>query len=80
MQNFACVRGGANKTQIVYSCNLNFHTVKTYLDLLIRNGLAEIVEGETLKYRTTQKGAEALRHFQEIERLIPEMELQEVPA
>jgi len=48
-----------------------------YLDLLIRNGLAEIVEGETQRYRTTPKGAEVLLHFQEIELLMPEMEAQE---
>jgi len=68
---------GANKTQIVYSCNLNFHTVVPYLDLLIRNGLAESVEGETLRYRTTPKGAQALLHFQEIEKLMPEIGMQE---
>jgi hypothetical protein len=51
-----------------------------YLDLLIRNALAERVEGETLRYRTTLKGAEALRHFQEIEKLMPEMEVQEEAA
>ena len=75
-----CVRRGANKTQIVYLCNLNFHTVVPYLDLLIRNGLAERVEGETLRYRTTPKGAEVLLHFQEIEKLMPEMEVQEEVA
>jgi predicted transcriptional regulator len=72
--------GGANKTQIVYSSNLNFHTVVPYLDLLIRNGLAERVEGERPRYRTTPKGAEVLQHFQEIELLMPEMEAQEEPA
>jgi len=51
-----------------------------YLDLLIRNGLAEIVEGETLRYRTTSKGAEVLLHFQEIEKLMPEMKVQEEVA
>ena len=72
--------GGANKTQIVYLSNLNFHTVVPYLDLLIRNGLAERVEGENAMYRTTAKGAEVLQHFQEIEKLMPEMEAQEEPA
>jgi predicted transcriptional regulator len=64
---------GANKTQIVYSCNLNFRTVVPYLDLLIKNGLAEKVGGEMPRYRTTSKGFEALHYFQEIEKLIPEM-------
>jgi len=59
--------GGANKTQIVYSCNLNFHTVVPYLDLLIKNGLAERVEGEIVRYRITPRGEEALGHLQEPE-------------
>jgi len=80
LQNFAGVLGGANKTQIVYLSNMNFHTVVPYLDLLIRNGLAERVEGENAMYRTTPKGAEVLQHFQEIEKLMPEMEAQEEPA
>lgn len=42
----ACVGGGgASKTQIVYACNLNFHTVKPYLELITRNGLAIGDEG-----------------------------------
>ena len=70
------MRGGANKTQIVYSSNLNFRTVAPYLDLLIRNGLVETVEDGALRYRTTPKGAKVLQHFQEIETLIPEMEVE----
>ncbi|MCX6678856.1 MAG: DNA-binding protein [Methanothrix sp.] len=65
---------------MVYSCNLNFHTVVPYLDLLTINGLVERVEGEKLRFRTTLKGAQALHHFQEIEKLMPEMEVQEEPA
>jgi predicted transcriptional regulator len=71
---------GANKTQIVYSCNLNFHTVVPYLDLLIRNELVGRVEGKVPRYRTTCKGFEALRHFQEIEKLMPEMEVQDIES
>jgi len=44
-----------------------------YLDLLINSGLAEKVEGEMPRYRTTSKGFEALHYFQEIEKQIPEM-------
>jgi predicted transcriptional regulator len=74
MQHFASVRGGANKTQIVYSCNMNFHSVVPYLDLLVRNGLVERVEGKILRYKTTGRGMQALGHFQEIEKLMPEMQ------
>jgi len=51
-----------------------------YLDLIIKNDLAERVEGERPRYRTTPKGAEVLQHFQEIEKLMPEMEAQEEMA
>jgi len=63
----------ANKTQIVYSCNLNFHSVVPYLDLIIKNGLAKRVEGEQILYRITSKGVKALRHMQALEKLIVEM-------
>ena len=63
---------GANKTQIVYSCNLNFHTVVPYMDLLIKNGLAERMEGEIVRYRITPRGEEALGHLQELEKMIVE--------
>jgi predicted transcriptional regulator len=59
---------------------LNFHTVVPYMDLLIRNGLVERVESEILRYRTTSKGVQALQHFQEIEKLMPDMEVQEEAA
>ena len=69
-----CGGGGANKTQIVYSCNMNFHSVVPYLDLLVRNGLVERVEGKILRYKTTGRGMQALQHFHEIEKLMPEMQ------
>ena len=65
--------GGVNKTQIVCSCNLNFHSVVPYLDLIINNGLAKRVEGEQILYRITPKGKKALRHMQALEKLIVEM-------
>ena len=65
--------GGANKTQIVYSCGLNFHTVVPYLELITRNGLAVKVDGTTLRYKTTAKGEEALRCLRELEELMPEL-------
>lgn len=73
MQYFAGVRGGATKTQIVYSCNLNFHTVVPYIDLLLKNGLVERLEGEHPRWRTTARGEEALRHMQALQEMMPEM-------
>ena len=72
-----CGGGGANKTQIVYSCNMNFHTVVPYLDLLINNDLVERSEGKLIRYRTTAKGEAALRCFRELEAMIPEMVMEE---
>ena len=63
---------GVNKTQIVYSCNLNFHSVVPYLDILTKNGLAERLEGEHIRYRITPKGAQALRYMQKLEKMIVE--------
>jgi predicted transcriptional regulator len=54
------VPGGASKTQIVYNSNMNFHTVVPYLELLVRNGLAERTEGGVPRYKTTAKGT---KHF-----------------
>jgi len=68
-----CGDGGANKTQIVYSCNLNFHTVVPYLERLIRNGLAERIDSEIVRYQATTKGLQVLGCFRQIEEAIPEM-------
>jgi len=46
--------------------------VVPYLDLLIKNGLAEKLEGEHIRYRITPKGTKALRHMRELEKLIVE--------
>ena len=60
LQYFASLLSGeANKTQIVHSCNLNFHTVVPYLDLLLKNGLPERLEGENCSLLKTQGGATA---------------------
>jgi predicted transcriptional regulator len=54
---------------------MNFHSVVPYLDLLIRNGLVEKVEGKIIRYKTTARGMLALGYFQEIEKLMPEMQV-----
>ena len=43
-----------------------------YLDLLIKNGLAERLEGEHIRWRITPKGAQALRYMQKLEKMIVE--------
>jgi predicted transcriptional regulator len=43
--------------------------------LLLKNGLVEIIEDNVQRYRTTAKGLKALRHFRELEALIPDLSI-----
>lgn len=57
---------GANKTRIVYQVNLNFRTVNSYLDMLIKNSMIE-VSGDAKKiYRTTEKGKELRSNYDRV--------------
>ncbi len=66
-----CQGDGASKTKIVYGSNLNFKTVNLHLEILLANGLLEMLDGAIVLYRTTEKGVEVLEHLKEIERLMP---------
>ena len=57
---------GANKTHIVYQANLNFSTVNSYLDLLIKNDLIRVHEGRAILYDTTPKGKRLLESIKQI--------------
>lgn len=61
-----CIEG-ATKTKIVYQSNLNFTTVNPYLDLLIKQGLIEVQQGQRIIYRTTDRGIEIMRSFKELQ-------------
>ena len=62
-------------TRIVYQCNLNFKTVKPYLEHLIKYGLLETSgEGRTL-YSTTEKGLDALRQLDLVRPLFMSIEV-----
>jgi predicted transcriptional regulator len=54
-------QNGAIKTRIVYGSNLNFLTVRPYLDRLIKKGFLEVGEKKGLKttYTTTAAGITA---------------------
>ena len=62
-----CSGGGANKTRIVYQCNLNFKTAQGYLEELQKAGLIEAIRQPHLHrkkkkgdiYRTTPRGITA---------------------
>ena len=67
--------GGAKKTHIMYSCNLSFRQLKTYLSLLIDRGLLRKVSQEEKGrdprfFKTTNKGKNLLRAYDRLEELI----------
>ena len=59
---------GVTKTKIVYLANLNFKTVNPYIELLAKNGMIDIGEGQNKIYKTTVKGTELLENFKAIQR------------
>ena len=64
---------GASKTAIVYQANLNFHTVATYINLLIGKGLLEEVDSRPITYKTTSNGIKLMEELESIRRKIPEI-------
>jgi predicted transcriptional regulator len=64
-----CIGNGIMKTTIVYKANLNFSTVKPYLDMLIKRDFLEVVQGKNTLYKTTAKGADALESLKNIEEI-----------
>lgn len=74
---------GAGKTKIVYQANLNSTKVTQYLANLIRSGLiAEIPQGSRVMYRTTFKGMEFRKRYEQLQNEIDELHsyIFEVPA
>ena len=59
-----------SKTNIVYASGLNFKTILSYLSILNRNGLIEIIPGKYPFYKTTPKGEDALIHLKALEEII----------
>jgi len=62
-------KNGAIKTRVVYQANLNFKTVEPYLDLLIKNNLLEVQNGEKTMYETTEKGESLLEAINQVNEL-----------
>ncbi|MFB3766271.1 MAG: winged helix-turn-helix domain-containing protein [Methanotrichaceae archaeon] len=50
----------SSKTVIVNGSHLNFRTLNPYLDSLVEHGFIAVIEGDPLKYETTDKGKELL--------------------
>ena len=54
----------ASKTAIMYKVNLSHEQLVTYLDFLGQKGLIEAYESNgRIKYKTTEKGGQLLRHI-----------------
>ena len=56
--------GGANKTRLMYRCNLNFMRFNRYLQELLDSGLIESINPNpkgTIIYKTSEKGRELVR-------------------
>jgi len=67
-----CV-SGASKTRIVYQANLNFRTVNPYIDLLMKNDLLKVKQGQTVLYETTERGINLLENFKQIHSELSEL-------
>jgi predicted transcriptional regulator len=68
-----CVNG-ASKTRIVYQANLNFLTVKPYLDRFTERGFLEAIrEGSRIVYKTTPKGMDLKEQFERFQSEIGEL-------
>jgi predicted transcriptional regulator len=62
-----CNENGANKTKIVYGANINFKVAGVYLDMLINEGLVEVINpGPREKYLATEKGKEMLGSIKQV--------------
>ncbi|MBS7606578.1 transcriptional regulator [Candidatus Bathyarchaeota archaeon] len=62
-------KGGARKTRIVYGANINFRLLDEYLKRLERAGLITIESGKVDIIKTTDKGVEYLRRYENLENL-----------
>lgn len=60
----------SSKTRIVYQVNLNFRTINPYLQLLIKNELLDLLEGEQKLYKTTARGESLLESIKKINKSI----------
>lgn len=59
---------GASKTKIVYQANLNFRTVRPYIELLTSKGMINAkTESKIVIYETTARGLELLDNFKQIQ-------------
>jgi len=66
-------RGPLKLTHIMYKSNVNCCVLKEYLDFLIQQELVaeKTIKKERIIYTITEKGLTVLKHFRELQLLIP---------
>ena len=64
---------GSSKTAIVYQANLNFQTAVPYINLLLKKGMLEIIDGRPVTYVTTPTGIKLLGELKSVRVMIPEI-------
>jgi predicted transcriptional regulator len=64
--------GGETKTRIMYFAFLSYNQVKEYLSVLTANNLIEYLDGAN-KFKTTEKGLNYLKMYNEIRKLEPQI-------
>jgi predicted transcriptional regulator len=76
-----CLKG-ANKTQIVYSTNLNFSRLKKYLGLLLNLGFvaAESESAKSVVYRTTRAGLNFLNGCLKAQKSLEKLSVERIPG
>ena len=62
--------GGTTKTKIMYIAFLSYSQLNEYLSVLIENNLIEYLDG-THTFKTTEKGLNYLKMYNEIRKLLP---------
>ena len=67
--------GGATKTKIMYKAFVSYNQLKEYLSVLIENNLIEYSDG-THEFRTTEKGLNYLKMYNEIGELLQQTTFQ----
>ena len=55
--------GGTQKTQLVYSSNINFNLLKKYQKILVEKGFIESTNGQIF---TTTRGIQFLQKYEEL--------------
>ena len=62
----------ASKTRIMYSCNMSYHQLQRYLQILLARGFLEkvIVPNPGVKYRITEQGKALLEAIDQVTELL----------